>query len=305
MSNPVRDVSYQGFTFTFQDRTMKMKRNGYCRFRAPYYIEYRGTYENIQDKTFNLTTLLVPSKPGWSRIIIFGNAQKQPVETASSVVAAQRKSETKENNQSSGRNSKPKSSLLGRIFQNLPIWIFHQLTNRFLDSDLAFLHFQEKERNRRRVFLLQQHNLHHPQESNKDNDIDAIQNYYRMPTASDRSIVALRKWIQQYAPYVVEESMLYYNTTKHLYTDRTDVLFNHYVQHTDQCQHCNQVYHAIQGPYKRKTYLVLAVSILLLPIRKIQIISCCSIVICIGLLQIYHLIIQSMTRGDFKHYENN
>lgn len=290
MTNPMNDgITYKGFTFTFQDRTMKMKRNGAGIFRAPYLIEYCGEYENMNDKTFNLTTLLIPTKPGWSKIIIFGSPQKQESTETTSL------SETS----ASTTPKKPKSSLLGMIFKNLPIWFVHQLSNRFLDSDLAFLHYQEKERNRRRLYITKQQ-----QQDNNENDIDLIQNYYFMPTQSDRSIVALRKWIQQYATYIIEESMEYYDTNK-LVTSNKDILFDHYTQHTDQCKHCNHVYNQLKGPYRRNTYIVLCLSVLSIPIRKIQIVSCISIVICIALLQLYKIILDSLTRGEFKHYENN
>merc|ERR1712166_238216 len=70
---------------------------------------------------------------------------------------------------------KKKKSLFGILFSIIPVWAIHLLSNKFLDSDLAFLHYQEQER------------LRHIQ----DGRYDGGSNRYYMPAQSDRCISAL------------------------------------------------------------------------------------------------------------------
>jgi phenylpropionate dioxygenase-like ring-hydroxylating dioxygenase large terminal subunit len=97
-----------GFSFYFRDQTMRMPRMGTGTFRAPYVIVYEAIYNTTKatttttdlqqrwkqsrkkkkddetatmvvpmKKTFNLTTIVIPVQPGWSKNI-FGGPMKQP-----------------------------------------------------------------------------------------------------------------------------------------------------------------------------------------------------------------------------------
>jgi hypothetical protein len=83
------------------------------------------------------------------------------------------------------KDAKPKKAptLIGRVFKLLPMWVTHLLSNRFLDSDLAFLHYQEHELARRGAPCGNQ---------------DALKLYY-MPAQPDRAPAALRTWIGRFA----------------------------------------------------------------------------------------------------------
>jgi phenylpropionate dioxygenase-like ring-hydroxylating dioxygenase large terminal subunit len=126
MTRPT-NISINGFDFCFADRTMKMRRNGTGIFRAPFVITYAARFLPENDtktptrrqpgppttrKEFNLTTILIPTKPGWSRIIILGATS------------------------TSDQIDPPpqKKSLFLQILSVLPVWLTHQFSNRFLDK---------------------------------------------------------------------------------------------------------------------------------------------------------------------------
>jgi phenylpropionate dioxygenase-like ring-hydroxylating dioxygenase large terminal subunit len=94
MSRPT-NVTAAGFNFTFSDRTMRRRRSGIGIFRAPFVVQYAAEFEPPNEvetvgdtnskrqrqsprplparlTVFNLTTIQIPTRPGWSRIIIFG-----------------------------------------------------------------------------------------------------------------------------------------------------------------------------------------------------------------------------------------
>ena len=59
-----------GVRFAFGDRTMGMLRSGHGEFRAPFVVQYNGSFPASGTRTFNLTVVCVPTAPGWSRAII-------------------------------------------------------------------------------------------------------------------------------------------------------------------------------------------------------------------------------------------
>jgi phenylpropionate dioxygenase-like ring-hydroxylating dioxygenase large terminal subunit len=135
MSTPA-DIQEKGFDFTFQDRTMGRMRDGWGDFRAPYVVQYAGEFgrkegEKIDESNkpllFNLTVVMIPTKPGWSRGFIYGGRTLKP------------------------KDAKEKESLFAKVFRILPVWLIHQFNNRVLDSDLAFLHYQGQKRERHDV----------------------------------------------------------------------------------------------------------------------------------------------------------
>lgn len=268
----------RGFSFEFGDRTMGKRRAGTGEFRAPYVVSYNADFEPTLDKKsgelkpsrpFNLTVVCVPTAAGRSRAIIYGGskpAKKRTKPTSSERgTAAGPKPEM-------GLKKKP-ASLAGRLFGLLPVWLLHIGNNRFLDSDLAFLHYQEQAVQARGG--------------------DAAASYF-MPTPSDRCIVALRKWLDAYAPPSQLRPL-----PPPLYV--RDELFDRWTQHTAHCVHCQAAYAAL-AKWRANTYRVLALALLVgvrsWPARLVG-------VLCIGLLRVYALIEKQFKVGDYQHWQNN
>lgn len=259
-----KTIDERGFEFEFEDRTMGLIRNGKGYFRAPYVITYGGEFEprpNAKPGTppplFNLTTILVPTKPGWSRAIIFGSQTRRQDES--------------EKEKAKNKQVRRKKSLVQRIFSILPTWLLHQLSNKFLDSDLAFLHYQEQERQRR----------------------GGGANAYFMPAQADRCVAALRKWFETYAKGAEQSGPL-----PPAISDR-NVLFDRLAQHTDQCRHCSKALKDMKV-WRKNSYRALALSIVLAKFMAARIVA----VGCLVLLRIIASIEPSFKVGGFKHYEN-
>lgn len=118
-SVPGSALNQSGASFYQEDRTMNQFRSGHLHFRPPYTIHYELTV------TSNITVAMIPTRPGWSRSIIFGPDRSAKIDTAKAV------------------------SPRAKIFYAIPVWMNHILSSRFLDTDLSFLHWQEQERFRR------------------------------------------------------------------------------------------------------------------------------------------------------------
>lgn len=248
-------VSDQGFSFDFADRTMGRRRQGTGIFRAPFVIQYAAEFEtgSKPEETppvFNLTTVMLPTKPGWSRIIIFGG-------------------QTRRADEGKPRAERRKKTLFAKVFSILPTWLLHQFSNRFLDSDLAFLHYQEQERQRRQV------------------DVEG----YFMPASADRCVAGLRKWVTTYAhiPSPLPPPM----------TDRNE-LFNRWRQHSDHCRHCRAAAQSIQV-WRKRSYLALGAAILLSRFLMARLAAVAALVV----LRTLAGLEPSLRVGDFKHYEND
>ncbi len=236
----------KGFSFEWEDRTMGLMRSGQGGFRAPYMVWYDADFSN-SPRRFELSVLCIPTKPGWSRAIILTTA---PSKTTNG------ENETKTK----------RGTLLGAVFKRLPVWILHILNNRFLDSDLAFLHYQEREIARQE------------------------RPSYFMPAPADRCIAALRKWIPEYT-----------NITGSLPSSFSrSELFNRYSQHTIHCKHCQMGEKSIRK-WRRRTYATLVASILGFQFRIAKL----TLILSLGLLRIYQKLEQLLKEGDFKHYENH
>lgn len=267
-------VTQTGFNFSFADRTMGMRRQGTGEFRAPFVIQYAAAYEESSSSssankktkkgspppTFNLTAVMIPTKPGWSRIMLFGS-QQQVVKS------------------DDAEGSRRKTSLTSKIFRLVPIWLIHQLSNRFLDSDLVFLHSHERERERRI-------------------SSGATTYGYFLPAPADRCVVALRKWVDDYAAenYVHGHRFL----LPALETNRK-VLFDRWTQHADQCKHCSGAADAVVK-WRNRTYWALAACILL--IRRFML-ARIGAVGCLFLLRAYNWVDSILRDGEFKHYKNH
>ena len=246
-------ITQAGFDFTFEDRTMKMFRQGQASFRAPYTLVYSGVYPGNKG-FFNLTTINIPTKPGWSRAIIMtGGSHSRDAD---------------------GNPLEKQKSLVAKIFSVIPTWLIHVLSTRFLNSDLAFLHYQEQEREKRGG--------------------DSEDDVYFMPAPADRAIVAFRKWKSKYAhvPLPLPPPI---NTRAEL--------FDHYTQHTSQCRHCSE---ALEGVKKNavRTKGLLAVSVFLAA-TKFPILGSCLVALCIGFLQLLKITEAAFMTSDYKHYKND
>jgi hypothetical protein len=168
------------------------------------------------------------------------------------------------------RPKKKPTSLVARVFRALPIWAIHFLSNRFLDSDLVFLHYQERSR-----------------------DPNLTTDGYYMPTPADRCVSAMRKWIKTYSPVEILPP---------LERDRKR-LFDRWSQHSDQCRHCNTLVTESLPRWRNRTYATLYLS-LVVALTKFKLASLVSIA-CIGLLRLYNAIESSARQGEFKHYLND
>jgi pheophorbide a oxygenase len=248
MTIPV-DKGEKGFSFEWEDRTMGMLRSGDGEFRAPFIVNYDGQFKTEPARPFRLSAICIPTKPGWSRGIILSATKKNDDEEATKV------EETK----------KQKKSLVAKIFSNLPVWLSHQLSNRFLDSDLAFLHFQEQERGRR-------------------------PDYY-MPAQADRCISSLRKWIEKYVSNDVTQPLPA--------PLPRSAMFDRWSQHTSHCKHCQAGLERMKK-VRRSTYVALTLSVLGIGYRLARV----STLLCLGVLRLIHKMENSLREGEFKHYEN-
>jgi len=188
-------------TFEFTDRTVGMDREGFLSLRSPFLFYYQldfvgggifPLYSAIAGKNENggvraplLIAACIPVKPGTSRLIFI-----------------QSHAEGKD-----------------EYLELLPEALQHVLVNRFLDSDLAFLHFQER-------------NLRRRDAPSKWSD-----SFY-MPAASDRSVAGWRTWLSREGAAVVADDV------ELPATPSREVLLDRYSQHTAHCVHCQQ---ALQG----------------------------------------------------------
>lgn len=269
MTTPLYGILESGFVFEFADRTMGKHRTGFGEYRAPYVLSYGAVFDDPTNSTttpkrfFNLTTVMIPTKPGWSRIILFGPSSQMQDE----------------------KKKKKKESTVAKLFRILPTWIVHIFNSRFLDSDLAFLHFQERNGNRRRG----------------GNSASGGSGYF-MPAPADRSIIALRKWIELYAPaQQQQQSPQIQILPPPMEMSRRKDLFDRWMQHSDQCKCCTGAKKGIQT-WRKRTYGILALSVM--GIHKT---SWAGIIAagCILLLRIYHGLEMALEHGGFKHYENH
>jgi pheophorbide a oxygenase len=237
------DNGERSFSFYWEDRAMGKMRAGNVNFIAPFVVAYEANFESKdgsdEKKPLVLTALCIPTKPGWSRAIIVTAASKE---------------------------GPKKKSIVAKIFSKLPIWLVHQLSNRFLDSDLVFLHFQEWERQR-----------------NDD---------YYTPSPADRCIQALRKWVPKYTD-ICDGQQLPPSPPR-------SVLFDRYTQHTSHCKHCQQGLESIKT-WRRAAYATLAVSIFGFKFK----VDKASTLVCLAALRLMHKLERRFKEGEFKHFENH
>jgi hypothetical protein len=263
-------MTEQGLTFAFDDRTMNYDRSGTINFRAPFVISIQSQLKPKADgqaaRPFDINLVMIPTKPGWSRILVCGGP------------GASLKPTTSNDNNTSGPTKKVKPSVMARVFRVLPRWLIHVLTHRILDHDIVLLHNQEHNRVNRHV------------------DYDG----YCMPATADRCIVPIRRWVLQYAH--IPSLKGGHNGGHVLLPNRPAdrrMLFDHWSQHTDQCQHCHGALVGIQK-YRKMTYAAIAVSVLL----SKSMVSRMAFVGGLALVQIFNVLERSMKQGECEHYRN-
>ena len=284
----------RGFEFEFGDRTMGKRRAGTGEFRAPFVVAYNADFEPTLDKKtgelkpsrpFNLTVVCLPTAAGHSRAIIYGSSKPEEKKkkkkgskgaaegAAEGAVAKVEEEEAVATKPAMGLKKQP-ASLVGRIFKLLPVWLIHIGSNRFLDSDLAFLHYQEQA------------------VSVRGGDAAAA---YFMPAPADRCIVALRKWLDAHARGMAALGPL----PPALY--KRDELFDRWTQHTSHCRHCQAALAGLRK-WRTNTYRALAVA-LLAGVRfwQARVVG----VLCIGLLRLYALLEKQFMTSDYEHWKNN
>lgn len=266
-------IGERGFSFEWGDRTMGMLRAGTAAFRAPYVVSYNAEFLG-SDRNFNLTVVCIPTSPGWSRAIVFGGKQPKKGKTDTEIETRQMQKAGYSPGQGGMKKGGASPSIVSKIFRMLPVWAVHLASNRFLDSDLAFLHYQEQTLRSRGA------------------GSDGATTEYFMPAAADRCVAAVRQWIKQYAEVLNPLPPAEYTRS---------VLFDRYTQHTSHCSHCEA---ALQGlnKWRKNTYLLLALSLFGVyhwwPARIAS-------VLCLGLLWLYPIIEQQFKVGDYKHWQNN
>jgi len=190
-------------TFDFQDRTMGMNRKASFFLKSPFFFYYLGQFEGKkaeegsaakqegsaakQGRPFRLNVICVPISPGLSRLILL-NAKKPGSDD---------------------------------FLSKLPRWLAHVFSNRFLDSDLAFLHYQER-------------NL---RASPRGRGVQEWNSGYFMPAESDRSISAWRSFLEKEGARCVLPGP---GSELPPSPQRRDQLLDRYTQHTEDCVHCRQ-----------------------------------------------------------------
>jgi phenylpropionate dioxygenase-like ring-hydroxylating dioxygenase large terminal subunit len=254
MTVPV-SMGEEGFKYEFEDRTMKMIRKGEGRFQAPYTVSYDAKYESETPRDFKLSVLCIPTKPGWSRAILLGSPLDKKED---------KDGESKKDVEVTNKKEYRKKIVLSFVFKIIPVWFVHQLSNRFLDSDLAFLHYQEQERKR--------------------ND-----SYY-MPSPSDRCIAALRSWVPKYTD--MDKEVIPPPLPR-------SQMFDRWSQHTSQCVHCLQGLKTLEK-VRRSAYGILAISVLGFKYNVAKV----TTLLCLGIIRLVAKLERTFKEGEFKHYEN-
>lgn len=176
----VKKGTKESLAFEFSDRTMGKDRTLKFQLIGPFFSFYRAP-----DDDFPLSFLQVPISPGMSRVIILYNTQE-----------------------GLGLNT----------LMKLPKWMLHIYNNKFLDSDLAFVHYQEL--------------------TLKKAAAAKWRTGYFMPAKCDQPISAYRRWLEAEGALCVTPE---YAATIPESPPRS-VLLNRYEGHTQHCKHCLTAY---------------------------------------------------------------
>lgn len=175
-------VAESGFRFVSADKTMGKARVGTSQFDAPYLVKYMSHFVNTSS-TFNVTLLCIPHDAGSCRAILLTTRSTAP-------------------------------SRFATLMQLVPVWIVHILSNRFLDSDLIFLHGQ-------------------------DANVRDAANRHSMPAPCDVSTRLLTRYLK-----TIEYIRPILPTFARSRTRRE--LLDRWHTHTLHCRHCMQAYKRIE-----------------------------------------------------------
>lgn len=256
-------VTKSGFEYQHADRTMKMMRHSTAKFKAPFTLIYNGVFETKPEpKYFNLTTIGIPTKPGWNRLIVLSTMQNQ-------------KQESEDTKEKPTKNKKTR--LRVKLLSVIPLCLVHLLSNRFLDSDLALLHYQEQERER----------LGGDDNENK-------RGVYFLPSPADRSVNAFRKWKNTYASVLLPLPPPIQSRA---------VIFDRYTQHTDQCRHCNKALQQVKS-IRVRIVAVLALGGIL-AVTRFPVLGAIVVAGCLATIMLLNAMEEAFNKGDFRHYEND
>jgi len=286
-------IKESGFSFDWTDRTMGMMRRGEGRWQAPFTVIYDAKfYQQDPVKDFNLAVLCIPVRPGWSRAILFSpgsNDDSTDTDDDSGRTGDDNSPATKKNKSSSSSTSSAsfKTKLIKAIFSSIPVWVVHQLNSRFLDSDLAFLHFQELERSRRQKVISA------TASPSKKSTMNGAESYF-MPAASDRCISALRSWFTKYTDNMSGFGPLEKELPK-------SEMFDRWTQHTSKCIHCQN---GLKQLAKTRKVLFGITALSLLGINKF-VFAKILFLISLAAQPLITKIENSFKDGGFKHYENH
>jgi hypothetical protein len=271
----------RGFTAEFGDRTYQKMRSGVEEFRAPFVIAYNATFEN--GNPWSLTVVCVPTRPGWSRLILFQgkdlgvSSGRGTLDEDAMPDVEEMAGDKKTGEKGTRPTSKGSVSLIGRVFKLLPPFVTHLMANKFLESDLAFLHYQEQELARRGAVL---------------GNEDVLEHYY-IPAQPDRAPAALRKWIGKFAhpPRPLPPAM-----------PTRELLFDRYHQHTSHCRHCRKALEDI-GTLRNRLYWTLAA--LALVAVPLPFVAAVAAVLVLGSLRVLAALEPALRQGNFEHWKNN
>ena len=162
--------------------------------------------------------------------------------------------------------------MLSAVRQLVPTWLMHIGFNRFIESDLAFLHYQD----------------HALAQLGENSDVEP----YFTPAQCDRCVYAMRKWIRMFAPELAH--------VKPHEVDRA-ALFDRWAQHGSDCVHCRTMVDRMQG-YRRGAILTSAASMMLgtawIPARI-------AVVISILFICATNVLEHEFKVGNFDHFAND
>lgn len=255
------NVSPYGFNYQFEDRTMKSLRKGTGELRAPYVIHYDGRFYDddgnlkVGASPFRLSTVCIPTRPGWSRVI---------------VLVGRGSEDDNDDGENAGKKKAP--SLVSKIFGIIPQWLLHMFSSRFLDSDLAFLHYQEREARARS-----------PQR---------VADAYFVPAPADRCIAAVRTWVRTYARAWESQPLPESPANR-------DELFDRYTQHVSICKHCQNALEGVKK-WKRNSYLVLGASIAGMQFTPVASVTAVGSLFMLPLL---NAVETGIKEGGYEHYK--
>ncbi|KAL3902585.1 MAG: hypothetical protein SGPRY_012004, partial [Prymnesium sp.] len=250
-------VSLPGFEYELQDRSGGRLRSGTASFHSPYLLSYdmdvlpKEDEEGGSVRPFRLNVVCLPISPGRSRAIIYGPGSAAPPAS----------------NTTEPPPTPQKKSLFSVLFKLLPTWLSHIFSSRFLDSDLAFLHFQEQ--------MIQTRGR-----------LD-----YFLPAPADRPISAMRKWLGEHTPSL--------GPLPPPITERSRLL-DRWEQHVSQCVHCQKALEGIQT-WRKRALISLMLSLLGSQWLVMRLVAALSVL----LLGILKLVEDQFYWQDFKHYTNH